>query len=423
MVLQILSALTLANTNVPSFVPNLKKRRAGNAGLGSPKVSLPFALPVRSLDMSDEEQNCNEKIPGPAKIFDIILCGEVDEMDLEDVNRSEGDGSDKSVAENVERAGMSTNTDLQQCNSRRDDLSSMRKGRSIGTNDNGEICPDKGISTSETKNVGDCYKKPNSEMSCLSKTVDNNGRGIRTTETSKFRNDCADFRNSNIPDEVKLYLTEESDDEQLHKLNFIPSMDAAGVSDGSTSFCPELSRLAILSSHSGVSVGSPHSSGTGKVRMITVAPCNQTNSDDKKSAKVCNVGTQTSLSIDSVEMQERYATRTSLLPLKPCTSQSTQVSPPPSRSSLPPQRPQRHSEKSQSPHINEMTDYILSSPRSRGINYSYNAQQLMKELMANSRVGTPVRPERRKSTQGKDVARSKSADDKSIELQWRPVLL
>ena len=411
--LQILSALTLANTNIPSFVPNLKKRRAGNAGLSSSKVSLPFAVPFHSLDMSDEEQNSNEKIPGPAKIFDVILRGEANEMELEDVNRSEGDGSEKSVAENEERAGVSVDLDVEQCNSRRHDTNPERKGRSIEMNDSVEICHDKAISTSDTKNSGDCYRKPSSELRSQSKMVDGNGHGIRMT----------DFRNRNIPDEVKLYLTEESDDEPPHKLNFIPSVDAAGVSDGSTSFCPELSRLAILSSHSGLSVGSPQSFGTGKIRMITVAPCSQTNSDDKKSAKVCNIGTQTSLSIGSIELQEGNATHAFRLPLKACTSQSTQVSPPPSRSLLLPSRPQRHTERSQSPHMNKMTDYVSSSLRNRGLNYSYNAQQLVKELTAHNQVGPPVRPERKKSAQGKDIVRSKSADDKSIELQWRPVLL
>jgi hypothetical protein len=47
----------------------------------------------------------------------------------------------------------------------------------------------------------------------------------------------------------------------------------------------------------------------------------------------------------------------------------------------------------------------------------------MKELAVSNLVGAPVRPERRKSTQGKDITRSKSADDKSIELQCKPVLL
>lgn len=413
MLLQILSALSLTNTNIPSLVPNLKKRRVGNAGLSSSKASLPFAVPIQSLVMSDEEQNSNEKIPGPAKIFDVFLRGEANEMELEDVNRSEGDDSEKSVAENEERVGMSVDLDVEQCNSRRDYLNTERKCRSIEMNDSVEICHDKVISTSDTKNPGDCYRKPSSELRCKSKTLDSNVHGIRTT----------DFRNSSIPDEVKLYLTEESDDEPPHKLNFIPPVDATGVSDGSTSFCPELSRLAILSSHSGISVGSPHSFGTGKTRMITVAPCSQTNSDDKKSAKVCNIGTQTSLSIGSIEMQEGSATHALRLPLQACTSQSTQVSPPPSRSLLLPSRPQRHTERSQSPHMNKMTGYIASSPSSKGLNYSYNAQELVKELTANKQVGPPVRPERKKSAQGKDVVRSKSADDRSIELQWRPVLL
>lgn len=402
-----MSALSLTNTNIPSLVPNLKKRRAGNAGLSSPKVSLPFAVPIQSLDMSDEEQNSNEKI------LDVLLRGEANEMELKDVNRSEGDGSEKSLAENEERVGMSVDLDVEQCNSRRNDLNSERKGRSIEMNDSVEICHDKAISISDTKNAGDSYRKPSSELRCQSRTVDSNVHGIRTT----------DFRNRSIPDEVKLYLTEESDDEPPHKLNFIPPVDAAGVSDGSTSFCPELSRLAILSSHSGLSVGSPHSFGTGKIRMITVAPCNQTNSDDKKSAKVCNIGTQTSLSIGSIEMQEGNATHTIRLPSKACTTQSTQVSPPPSRSVLLSSRPQRRTERSQSPHMNKMTSYISSSPRSRGLNYSYNAQQLVKELTAYSQVGPPVRPERKKSAQGKDSVRSKSADDRSIEFQWRPVLL
>ena len=73
--------------------------------------------------------------------------------------------------------------------------------------------------------------------------------------------------------------------------------------------------------------------------------------------------------------------------------------------------------------MNKMTGYISSSPSSKGLNYSYNAQQLVKELTANDQVGPPVRPDRKKSAQGKDVVRSKSADDRSIELQWRPVLL
>lgn len=443
MVLQILSALTLANTNIPAFVPNLRKRRAGNAGLDSSKVNLPFALPGQSLDLSDEEQNRDEKVPGPAKKFDVILCGEANEVGLEDVNQSEGEGSGGSGAENDARVGMSNDLHQDGIDSRRDDGSTKGKKRSIEKNDSVEICHIKGVSIKDNRNAGECYWKPNSELNChQSKNGDNYAHHIRTSETNRCKNDCGDLRNRNIPDEVKLYLTEESDDEPLQKLNFIPSVDVAGVSDGSTSFCPELSRLAVLSSHSGISIGSPHNFVTGKIRMIKVAPCNQSSSGDKLGS-ACEVGTQTSLSIDCIEMQETNAAHSS--PLRTRTSQSTQVSPLPSRSSVPPPKPQRliqksqspliskvtgnvssgsrSTEKSQSPHINKMTGNVSSDSRSRGLNYSYNVQQLMKELAVSNLVGAPVRPERRKSSQGKDITRSKSADDKSIELQCKPVLL
>lgn len=423
MVLQILSALTLANTNIPSFVPNLRKRRAGNAGLDSSKVNLPFALPGQSLDLSDEEQNHDEKVPGPAKKFDVILCGEANEVGLEDANQSEGEGSGGSGAEN-ERMGMSNDLHQDGIDSRRDDGSTKRKRRSIEKNDSVEICHIKGVSIKDSRNAGECYWKPNSELNChQSKSGDNYAHRIRTTETNRCKKDCGDLRNKNIPDEVKLYLTEESDDEPLQKLNFMPSVDVTGVSDGSTSFCPELSRLAVLSSHSGVSVGSPHNFVTGKIRMIKVTPCNQSSSGDKLGS-ACEVGTQTSLSIDCIEMQETNATHSSPVqpPLRTHTSQSTQVSPLPSRSSVPPPKPQRLIQKSQSPHISKMTGNISDS-RSTGLNYSYNAQQLMKELAVSNLVGAPVRPGRRKSTQGKDTSRRKSADDKSIELQCKPVLL
>jgi hypothetical protein len=416
-VLQILSALTLANTNTPSFVPNLRKRRVGNAGLDSSKISLTFALPDQSLDLSDEERNSDEKIPGPAKKFDVILCGETNEVELEDGNQSKGEGSDGSLAENNKKVGMSNDLNLDGCNSKRDNSSTKRKNRIVGINDSVEICHDKLVSMSESKNADDGYWKPGSELSChQSRSTDNSGNQSRTTETNRCRNDYGDFRNRNIPDEVKLYLTEESDDEPPQKLNFMPSVDIAGVSDGSTSFCPELSRLAILSSHSGMSVGSPHNFGSGKVHMITVAPCNQSNNDGRKLVNACEVGTQTSLSVNYIEMQEKSATHSSPLP-RACTSQSTQVSPPPTRSSGPPPKPQRHIEKS------KITGNVLSHPTSRGLNYSYNAQQLVKELVESDRVETPVRPERRRSTQGKDFARSKSADNKSIELKWRPFML
>jgi hypothetical protein len=415
----------LANTNIPSFVPNLRKRRAGNAGLDSSKVNLPFALPGQSLDLSDEEQNHDDIMPGSAKKFDI-LCGETNEVELRDLNQHEGEGSGGSVAENEGRVGMSNDLRQVGIDSRMDDASTKINNKSIERNDNVEICHIKGVSIKESKNVGECNWKPNSELNCLqSKSTDSDAHHIRTTETNRCRNDCGDLRNRNIPEEVNLDLTEESDDELLQKLTFMPSVDVAGVSDGSTSFCPELSRLAVLSSHSGLSVDSPHNFVTGKIRMIKVAPCNQNNSDDNKSGSACEVGTQTSLSIDCVEMHETIATHSSPPhpPLRTCTSQSTQVSPLPPRSSVPPPKPQRYIEQSQSPHISKMTCNVSSDSRSRGLNYSYNAHQLVKELAMSSVMGAPVRPERRKSTQGKNIARSKSADDKSIELQSKPVLL
>jgi hypothetical protein len=435
----------LANANIPSFVPNLRKRRAGNAGLDSSKVNLQFVLPGQSLDLSDEEQNHDEVMPGSAKKFDVFLCGGTNEMELGEVNQSKGEGSGGSMAENEGRVGMSNELRQVGIDSKMDDASTKINNKSIEKNDNVEICHIKGVSIKESKNAGECYWKPNSEFNC--KSTDNDAHQIRTTETNRCKNDCGDLRNRNIPDEVKLYLTEESDDELLQKLNFMPSVDVACVSDGSTSFCPELSRLAILSSHSGISVDSPHNFVTGKIHMIKVAPCNQNNSDDNKSGSACEVGTQTSLSIDYVEMQETNATHSSPPhpPLRTCTSQSTQVSPLPPRSSVPPPKPQRHTEKSQSPHIskvtgnvssgsrsieksqyphiNKVSGNVSSDSRSRGLNYSYNAQQLVKELAVSNLVGSPIRPERRKSTQGKNIARSRSADDKSIELQCKPVLL
>lgn len=415
MVLQILSALTLANTSIPLFVPNLRKRRAGNAGLDSSKVSLPFALPGQSLDLSEEEQNGDEMIPGPAKKFDVTLHGNANEVPLEVGNKSEVEDSDGSVAEN-ETVRMPNDLNLDGCNGKRDDSGTKRKSRSIEMNDSVEICHDKTVSMNDSEKAGDCYWKPSSELRYgQSKSVDNNGHRIRTRETKRCRSDYGDFRNRNIPDEEKLYLTEESGDEPPQKMNFKPSVDIAGISDGSTSFCPELSHLAILSSHSGLSVGSPH-------KVITVAPCDQSNSGDSKSVNACEVGTQTSLSIDYFEMQERCATHSSPLP-RAYTSQSTQVSPPPSRLSVPPPKLQRHIGTGQSPHISKITSNESSSPASRGLNYSYNAHQLVKELSESYLVGPPVRPERRKSAQGKDIARSKSADNKSIELQWKPVLL
>jgi hypothetical protein len=417
-VLQILSALTLANTNIPSFIPNLRKRRAGNAGLDSSKVSLPFALPGQNLDLSEEERNGDEMIPGQAKKFDVVLCGDANEVQLEDGNKSGGEGSDGFVAEN-EKVGMPNDLNLERYNSRRGVSYTKRKSRGIQMNDSIETHHDKTVSINDGEKAYDCYWKPSSELHYhQSKSVDNNGSLIRTTETTRCRSDYGDFRNRNIPDEEKLYLTEESGDEPPQKINFMPSVDIAGVSDGSTSFCPELSHLAILSSHSGISVGSPH-------KVITVAPCDQRSSGDRKSVNLCEVGTQTSLSIVCIEMQERNAGHSSTPSLpRACTSQSTQVSPSPSLLSVPPPKPQRHIETSHSPHINMMTGNVSSIAASRGLNYSYNAHQLMKEITELTRlVGPPVRPKQRKSAQGRDIARSKSANGKSIELQCKPVLL
>lgn len=415
-VLQILSALTLANTNIPSFIPNLMKRRAGNAGLDSSKVSLPYALPGQSLDLSEEEQNCDEMISGPVKKFDVILHGDANEMLLEVSNKSEGEVSDGSVTEN-EKVRMPNSLNTDGCNGMNDNSGSKRKSRrSFEMDDNVETCHDKTVSMNDNEKAGDSFWKPGTELRYgQSKSVDNNRHRVRTTETKRCRSDYGDFRNRNIPDEEKLYLTEESADEPPQKMNFKPFVHIAGVSDGSTSFCPELSHLATLSSHSGISIGSSH-------KVITVAPCDQSNSGNSKSVNACEVGTQTSLSIDCIEMQERSPTHSSPLP-RGCTSQSTQVSPPPSRLSVPPPKPQRHIAISQSPHVSKITGNVSSSPASRGLNYSYNAHQLVKELAESYLVGPPVRPERRKSMLGKDIARSKSADGKNIELQWKPVLL
>jgi hypothetical protein len=420
LVLQILSALTLANANIPSFVPNLRKRRAGNAGLDSSKVNLPFALPGQSLDLSDGEQSHDETKPGSAKKVDV-LCGETNEAELGDVNQSEGEGIGGSVAENEGRVVMSSDLRQVGIDSRADDASTQINNKSIENNDNVEIVHIKGVSVKESKNVGGCYWKPNCELNCQQSKTDNAAHQIRTTETNRCRNDCGDLRNRNVPDEVKLYLTEESDDELVQKLTFMPSVDVAGVSDGSTSFCPELSRLAALSSHSGLSLDSPHDFVTGKIRAIKVAPRNQSNNDDNKSQSAREVGTQTSLSIDCVEMRETNVTRCP--PLRTCMSQSTQVSPLPPRSSVPPPKPQRYIETSQYPHVSKMTGNVSSGSRSRALNYSYNAQELMKELAMSNMVAAPVRPQRRKNSQGKNTARSKSADDGSIELQCKPVLL
>jgi hypothetical protein len=416
-VLQILSALTLANTSIPSFVPNLRKRRTGNAGLDSSKVSLPFAMPGQSLDLSEEERNKDEMIPEPAKKFDVILHGDTNEVQLETGNKSEGEDSDESVAGN-EKLQMPNNLNLDGCNGRRDGSGTKRKSRSIEMNDSVETCHDRTVSMKDSEKTGDSYWKLSSDLHYgQSKTVDNNGHRIRIPETKRCISDYEDFRNRNIPDEEKLYLTEESGDEPPQKINFRPSVDITGVSGGSISFCPELSHLAILSSHSGISVGSPH-------KVITVAPCTQNNSGDSKSVNACEVGTQTSLSIDCIEMQEKSVTRSSPPPLpRACTSQSTQVSPPPSRLSVPPPKLQRHIGTSQSPYISKITGNVCSSPENRGLNYSYNAHQLVKELAESYLVRPPVRPERKKSAQGKDIARSKSADGKSIELEWKPVLL
>jgi hypothetical protein len=70
-----------------------------------------------------------------------------------------------------------------------------------------------------------------------------------------------------------------------------------------------------------------------------------------------------------------------------------------------------------------VTGKISPDSRSQALNYSYNAHQLVKELTVRNIAEAPVRPERRKSTQSKNIARSESADDKSIELHCRPVLL
>lgn len=181
----------------------------------------------------------------------------------------------------------------------------------------------------------------------------------RTPEVNKTK-----LEYGNIPDDLKLYLTEDSEEELPRKYSYLPCVDVAGVSDGSTSFCPELSRLAVQSSHSGASVGA------GKVSRISVAP------------RVASreIGTQTS-QCDYIEMQD----------FRPLSGHTMQVIEPTGSA-------QKQLERNQ---VNNLIRNVTSSPAARALNYSYNAQQLVKEL------GAPVRPERRKS---KDCTRSKSAD-------------
>ena len=274
---QIISALTLANTTIPSFVPNLKKRRTANAGLDSSKVILPFTLPGQSLDLSDEEQTL-----GPGEVQD--------------------DGSE-----------MENDVPL--------DLS--RHSRCAG-----QSRQDSGIEASKSGEVD------------------------RSTEINKAK---LDFRN--IPDDLKLYLTEDSEEELPKKLNHLSSMDIAAVSDGS-SFCPELSRLAVQSSHSGVSLGAGKSSRTSAAPRVASR----------------EIGTQTSQS-DYVESED-------------CRTPSSHTM----------LVPQKQLEKSD---VNKLINNVSENPALRALNYSYNLQQLLQEVSA------PVRPERRKS---KDSSRSKSAE-------------
>ncbi|KAJ9592920.1 hypothetical protein L9F63_015425, partial [Diploptera punctata] len=285
---QILSALTLANTNIPSFVPNLKKRRTANAGLDSSQVILPFTLPGQSMDLSDEEQ-----MPG---------------AELQD------DASEVSEMENDVPLDLSTHS--------RGAVESRQ---------------DSGFEASKSGEVDSCKNK--------------------ATEINSTK---LEYRN--IPDDIKLYLTEDSEEELPKKLIYLPSVDITGISDGSTSYCPELSRLEVHSSHSGASVVA------GKVSRISVTP----------RAASREIGTQTS-HCDYVEMQD----------LRPSSPHIVQSSAHP---------PHKQSERND---LDRLINNVSLSPATRALNYSYNAQQLRQENNA------PVRPERRKS---KDCARSRSAD-------------
>ncbi|XP_069696692.1 protein smoothened isoform X2 [Periplaneta americana] len=408
---QILSALTLANTTLPSFVPNLKKRRTGNAGLDSSKVILPFALPDQSLDVSDEEQNSDEKISGTIKKFDIFLCREANDVDLEDINDSDEEISDGMPAENDMKVVIASKFNEDENDDRNDDINNKRKNRSTEINANT-------VSANDGIHIEEDQKNSIVDMGShhsISAEVDD--YRSRTSEGNRYRNNYGDCKNINIPDEVKLYLTEGSDDEPPQKLNFVPSVDIGGVSDGSTSFCPELSHLVVQSSHSGLSQGSPHNFDASKTRVISVTPYNQSNNEGRE------VGTQTTLSIDCIEMQELKGKNIIHPSPRACASQSTRVSPPSSRPSVPRSYSHGHFEKNQTSLVNKIADNVLSSPAGRALNYSYNVQRLVQELSEGSHAGPPVRPERRKSAQGKNSVRSKSADNKNVELQWNPVAL
>ncbi|KAJ4447540.1 hypothetical protein ANN_09547 [Periplaneta americana] len=151
--------------------------------------------------------------------------------------------------------------------------------------------------------------------------------------------------------------------------------------------------------------------------LYQLHPYNQSNNEGRE------VGTQTTLSIDCIEMQELKGKNIIHPSPRACASQSTRVSPPSSRPSVPRSYSHGHFEKNQTSLVNKIADNVLSSPAGRALNYSYNVQRLVQELSEGSHAGPPVRPERRKSAQGKNSVRSKSADNKNVELQWNPVAL
>ncbi|PSN54909.1 hypothetical protein C0J52_01651 [Blattella germanica] len=396
---QILSALTLANSNIAAFVPNLKQRRAANAGLDSSQVILPFNLPGQSMDLSDEDPTL-----GIAKKFNMILQGQVNDIELEDCNQSEEEVSDVSGEENEEKEAIPLPRDLSSQNSK-------KKNKS----------PDiKEISRIENKSLEESRRDSGIEAGTQSKSAEGERCQSRIGETNKGgKLEYGDYRNRNIPDEVKLYLTEDSDEELPRRLSYLPPVDIAGLSDGSTSFCPELSHLAVHSSYSGLSVGTQNNFGGGKINFISVAPHNPNLVERANSREI---GTQTSQS-DYIEMEDLSNPNNGSPIPRACTSQSTQVSPRmPSRSSAPP-KPERLFDKGQSPHSDKFINNVSQHSARRGLNYSYNAQRLIQEMTEINHLGPPVRPERRKSAQGKDIVRSKSAEDRLKEGERKALAL
>ncbi|XP_049856044.1 smoothened homolog [Schistocerca gregaria] len=341
---QILTALTIGNSDISSMVPNLMKRREASAGLDGLKLMLP--LPSALLGQS----SCGSE-------EDLSDCKKCDEIECEVLDGVRSDKNEAVKDTIVDTTDETENKKDYKFKENEDEVQD-RKACSCGS---GVVNKDNELSTNKDTSV---IAVANQSSFCdLPTTMRTKGA---VTSSSYNKNQL--YMNTNIPDDIK--LSEISDDDA----NFL------GASyDDTTSYCPELQRLA--GSLSDASVFTHHTLGGSRVRTVGVGPCT-VGGNTRIHVRSREVGTQTTPSEDigMCELNSRGSTYSS----GSGVNQGTQVSFGPQHENS--VKPYKGSEKLES----------LTGLAAKGLNYSYNMSKLVEEL-AEIAAGHPLQLDHRKT--------------------------